>query len=151
VQQPQRGARPDMTLTSTIELRDMILPTDIGTYGPDNLMPDHHLLDLILSIAPTKVLIPSDGMVHVFDYDPLIVDIRTLAKTGHRETQEWLISQIAHLCATFDNIQGADIFLRKFPIHQESGTLGVRLTLQQDDLVKLRNAPIQHGVNNGTS
>jgi dihydroneopterin aldolase len=140
-----------MTLTSTIELRDMILPTDIGTYGPDNLMPDHHLLDLILSIAPTKVLIPSDGMVHVFDYDPLIVDIRTLAKTGHRETQEWLISQIAHLCATFDNIQGADIFLRKFPIHQESGTLGVRLTLQQDDLVKLRNAPIQHGVNNGTS
>jgi dihydroneopterin aldolase len=90
-------------------------------------------------------------MVHVFDYDPLIVDIRTLAKTGHRETQEWLISQIAHLCATFDNIQGADIFLRKFPIHQESGTLGVRLTLQQDDLVKLRNAPIQHGVNNGTS
>ena len=140
-----------MTLTSTIELRDMILQTDIGTYGPDNPMPDHHLLDLILSIAPTKVLIPSDGMVHVFDYDPLIVDIRTLAKTGHRETQEWLISQIAHLCATFDNIQGADIFLRKFPIHQESGTLGVRLTLQQDDLVKLRNAPIQHGVNNGTS
>ena len=140
-----------MTLTSTIELRDMILQTDIGTYGPDNPMPDHHLLDLILSIAPTKVLIPSDGMVHVFDYDPLIVDIRTIAKTGHRETQEWLISQIAHLCATFDNIQGADIFLRKFPIHQESGTLGVRLTLQQDDLVKLRNAPIQHGVNNGTS
>ena len=140
-----------MTLTSTIELRDMILPTDIGTYGPDNLVPDHHLLDLTLCIAPTKVLIPSDGMVHVFDYDPLIVDIRTLAKTGHRETQEWLISQIAHLCATFDNIQGAEIFLRKFPIHQESGTLGVRLTLQQDDLVKLRNAPIQHGVNNGTS
>lgn len=140
-----------MTLTSTIELRDMILKTDIGTYGLDNPMPDHHLLDLILSIAPTKVLIPSDGMVHVFDYDPLIVDIRTLAKTGHRETQEWLISQIAHLCATFDNIQGADIFLRKFPIHEESGTLGVRLTLQQDDLAKLRNAPIQHGVNNATS
>ena len=140
-----------MTLTSTIELRDMILQTDIGTYGPDNPMPDHHLLDLILSIAPTKVLIPSDGMVHVFDYDPLIVDIRTLAKTGHRETQEWLTSQIAHLCATFDNIQGADIFLRKFPIHEESGTLGVRLTLQQDDLAKLRNAPIQHGVNNATS
>tara|TARA_B100000767_G_scaffold163191_1_gene153122 strand:+ start:336 stop:758 length:423 start_codon:yes stop_codon:yes gene_type:complete len=140
-----------MTLTSTVELRDMILPTDIGTYGPDNTMPDHHLLDLILSIAPTKVLIPSDGMVHVFDYDPLIVDIRKLAKTGHRETQEWLISQIAHLCATFDNIQVADIFLRKFPIHQESGTLGVRLTLQLDDLAKLRNAPIQHGVNNATS
>jgi dihydroneopterin aldolase len=128
-----------MTLTSTIELRDMILPTDIGTFGPDNPVPDNHLLDLTLSIAPTKVLIPSDGMVHVFDYDPLIVDIQTLANTAHRETQEWLISQIAHLCAAFDNIQGADIFLRKFPVHQASGTLGVRLTLQQDDLAKLRN------------
>ena len=128
-----------MTLTSTIELRDMILPTDIGTYGPDNPVPDHHLLDLTLSIAPSKVLIPSDDMVHVFDYDSLMVDIRILANTGHRETQEWLISQIAHLCATFDNIQGAKIFLRKFPVHQESGTLGVRLTLRQDDLAKLRN------------
>ena len=140
-----------MTLTSTIELRNMILPTDIGTYGPDNPVPDHHLLDLTLSIAPTKVLIPRDGMVHVFDYDPLMVDIWTLASTGHRETQEWLISQIAHLCATFDNIQGADIFLRKFPIHQESGTLGVRLTLQHDALAKLSNAPIQRSVNNATS
>ena len=87
----------------------------------------------------TKALIQSDGMVHVFDYDPLVVNIRTLVNTGHRETQEWLISQIAHLCATFDNIQGAEIFLRKFPVHQESDTLGVRLTLRQDDLAKLRN------------
>ena len=100
-----------MTLTSTIELRDMILPTDIGTYGPDNPMPDHHLLDLTLSIAPSKVLIPSDDMVHVFDYDPLMIDIRTLANTGHRETQESLISQIAIFCATFYYIKGTEIFL----------------------------------------
>jgi hypothetical protein len=31
-----------MTMTSSIELRDMILATDIGTYGPDDPVPDHH-------------------------------------------------------------------------------------------------------------
>jgi len=128
-----------MTATSTIELRDMILPTEIGTYGPDEPVPDHHLLDLTLSVASTLVLIPHDGMDHVFDYDPLTATIQTLAKTGHRETQEWLISQIAQLCATFNDIQGVDIYLRKFPVHQASGTLGVRLTLEQDDLANLRN------------
>jgi hypothetical protein len=29
----------------------------------------------------------------VFDYDPLIADIKGLAKTGHRETQGWLMTQ----------------------------------------------------------
>ena len=48
-----------MTLTSKIELRDMLLPTKIGTYGPDDPVPDHHLLDLILSDAATQVLIPA--------------------------------------------------------------------------------------------
>ena len=128
-----------MTATSTIELRDMILPTEIGTYGTDEPVPDHHLLDLTLSVASTLVLIPHDGMDHVFYYDPLTATIQTLAKTGHRETQEWLISQIAQLCATFNDIQGVDIYLRKFPVHQASGTLGVRLTLEQDDLANLRN------------
>ena len=128
-----------MTATSTIELRDMILPTDIGTYGPNEPVPDHHLLDLTLSVAPARVLIPNDGMDHVFDYDPLIAAIQTLAKTGNRETQEWLITQIAQLCATFDDIQGVDICLRKFPVAHASGTLGVRLTLQRDDLTALRD------------
>lgn len=129
-----------MTLTSTIELRDMLLPTEIGTYGPDDPVPDHHLLDLILSVAATQVLIPSDDMAHVFDYDPLIAEILTLANTGHRETQEWLINQIVHLCAQYSDIRAADVYLRKFPVHQDSGTLGVRLTLNKNDLAELRNS-----------
>lgn len=128
-----------MTATSTIELRDMILLTNIGSYEPDEPVPDHHLLDLTLSVAPARVLIPNDGMEHVFDYDPLIAAMQTLAETGHRETQEWLVTQIAQLCATFDDIQSVDICLRKFPVAHASGTLGVRLTLQQDDLTALRD------------
>ena len=88
-----------MAVTSSIELKDMILTTDIGTYGPDDIVPDHHLLDLTLDIAATRMLITTDCMAHVFDYDPLIADIKTLAATGHHETQEWLVTQIVLLCA----------------------------------------------------
>ena len=127
-----------MTITSSIELKDMVLVTDIGTYGPDDPVPDHHLLDLTLNIAPAQVLIPQDGMAHVFDYDPLIADIQVLAATGHRETQEWLITQIIKLCAQYTDIHGVDVYLRKFPVDQGTGTLGVRLGMGQSALAALR-------------
>ena len=127
-----------MTIATSIELRDMILETDIGTYGPDDPVPDHHLLDLTLDIAPKQVLIPQDGMAYVFDYDPLIADVKVLAKTGHRETQEWLIKQIVGLCAQYQDIQGVDVYLRKSPVDHGTGTLGVRLRAEHDDLTTLR-------------
>ena len=60
---------------ASIELKDLKLDTKIGTYGPNDVVPDYHLLDLTLWIDPKLVLIPQDGMDHVFDYDPLIVEI----------------------------------------------------------------------------
>ena len=135
-----------MTMTSSIELRDMILATDIGTYGPGDPVPDHHLLDLILNIAADRVMISQDGMAHVFDYDPLIAQIKGLAATGQRETQEWLMTQIVHLCAQYPDICGIEVYLRKFPVeagadHNGTGTLGVRLNVGHSDLTALRMSP----------
>ncbi|MDB4213529.1 hypothetical protein N9741_01510 [Octadecabacter sp.] len=71
-------------------------------------------------------------------YDPLIADIKTLAATGRRDTQEWLATQIVRLCAQYPEIEGACVHLRKFPVSEGSGTLGVRLTVTQGDLEALR-------------
>lgn len=123
-----------MPIISTIELKHLMLDTNIGTYGSEDVVPDHHLLDLSLTISGSAVLIPEDGMAHVFDYDPLIADILKLAKQGHRDTQEWLITQIVGLCASYSEIMGAEIFLRKTPVHAGSGTLGVRISVDHDAL-----------------
>jgi dihydroneopterin aldolase len=128
-----------MPLISTIELRDMILPTKIGTYGLDDVVPDHHLLDLILVVDASRVLIPSDNMAHVFDYDPMISAIHKVAGSGHRATQEWLISEIAKICTHYPDIKSAEIYLRKFPVFAQSGTLGLRVSLNEDNLAKIRN------------
>ena len=56
-------------------MRDLQLRTDIGSYGPHEVVPDAHVLDLTLWLAPALVLIAQDGMAHVFDYDPLVVEI----------------------------------------------------------------------------
>ena len=127
-----------MTRNGVIELKDLVLKTDIGTYGPGDQVPDHHVLDLKLHIPPSKILIPADDMAHVFDYDPLIAEIKTLALSGHRETQEWLMTQIAQLCATYAEIKAVEIYLRKFPAADGTGTLGVRLTVDHDDFEHLR-------------
>ena len=41
--------------TAVIELRDLQLKTDIGTYGPEDVKPDVHVLDLTLGIDVDQV------------------------------------------------------------------------------------------------
>lgn len=127
-----------MNLSSTIELRDLRIETDIGTYGPDDTVPDHHWLDLTLEIRPERVLIDTDGMDRVFDYDPLVVEIDRLAADGHYETQERLMTRIVQACAACPDVIGLEIGLRKTPVRQGSGSLGVRLRLDAAALAPWR-------------
>ena len=129
---------PTLPKHSYVELKDLQLATRIGTYGPKDVVPDAHLLDLTLTIAPELVLIAQDGMEYVFDYDPLISQIDALARDEHYETQERLITRIAEACAAYPAIQRLDICLRKRPVLSGSGTLGVRLVLDAEDLAILR-------------
>jgi dihydroneopterin aldolase len=126
------------TSSAVVELRDLQLKTDIGTYGPDDTRPDVHLLDLTLAISVNQVVISQDGMAHVFDYDPLIAEIDRLAADGHYETQERLITRIAIACAAYPAIQWIEICLKKSPVRSGSGSLGVRLTLDEIATDELR-------------
>ena len=127
--------------TAVIELRDLHLTTDIGTYGPHDTRPDVHLLDLTLGISVNQVVIEHDGMSQVFDYDPLIFEIDRLAADGHYETQERLITRIANACAQHPAIQHIEIGLRKSPVRAGTGSLGVRLVLDEPATHALRMKP----------
>jgi len=127
-----------MSLAS-IELRDLKLQTEIGTYGPDAIIPKQHLLDLKLWIDAKLVLISQDVMENVFDYDPLIIEIDRLAGDCHYETQERLITRIIEACAKYSEIKALDIGLRKLPVHAESGSLGVRVSVDSLSLNNFRS------------
>ena len=124
--------------SAVIELRDLHLKTEIGTYGPLDTRPDLHILDLTLGISVDKVLIAQDRMAQVFDYDPLILEIDRLAADGHYETQERLITRIAGACAAHLAIKHMVIRLRKLPVLAGSGSLGVCLTLDEITTEALR-------------
>lgn len=127
-----------MSCTASIELRGLSLKTQIGSYKEGDIIPDEHLLDLTLWIDSNLVLISQDKMDHVFDYDPLVVEIEKLAMDGHYETQERLMTRIVEACASYPQIQSLEISLRKSPVRNSSGSLGVRLSVDQEDLSKLR-------------
>ena len=127
------------THLACVELRDLHLKTNIGTYGPHDVVPDAHVLDLTLWLSPALVLIAQDGMSHVFDYDPLVAEIDRLAADGHYETQERLITRIVHACAAYREIEALDIGLRKSPVRQGSGALGVRVSVDAHTLNALRH------------
>lgn len=124
--------------SAIIELRDLQLKTDIGTYGPMDTRPDCHILDLTLGISVEQVLITQDDMANVFDYDPLILEIDRLAVDGHYETQERLINRIANACAAHRCIKHMTISLKKSPVRAGSGSLGVCLTLDEITTETLR-------------
>lgn len=126
-----------MKTEAFIELRDLFLKTQIGTYGPNDPRPDHHLLDLTLGIDTNKVLISTDTMMNVFDYDPLIAEIDRLAGDSHYETQERLMTRIAQACAVYSEIKTIEISLRKAPVRNCNGSLGVRLILNERSIREL--------------
>jgi len=127
-----------MTTIARIELKDLEIQTQIGTYAPGAVIPKQHLLDLTLWIQPQLVLISEDVMENVFDYDPLVVEIDSLAGDRHYETQERLISRIVQACTQYPEIESLEIGLRKLPVRAGSGSLGVRLLVDQEALVSLR-------------
>ena len=131
-----RSIRP--TLSARIDLTDLVLPTRIGTYGPDDTVPEAHVLDLRLEIDPGLVLIKGDGMDHVFDHDPLVAEIDRLARECPYDTQEWLMTRIARACAARPGITALQIASRKHPVRDGSGALRLRLTLDAADLFRLR-------------
>jgi dihydroneopterin aldolase len=126
--------------SAVIELRDLQLKTDIGTYGTLDIRPDIHLLDLTLGIGSHLVLIAKDEMANVFDYDPLMAEIDRLAEDGHYETQERLMTRIAQACVAYPDILSIDIRLRKAPVRRGNGVLGVRLSLNQAATQDLRHS-----------
>lgn len=126
--------------TSCIELKDLWLETQIGTYSAEEAIPRQHFLDLTLWIDPQLVLITKDAMEYVFDYDPLVLEIDRLANDGPYETQERLMTRIVEACAKHSEIQSIEISLRKLPIRNESGSLGVRLIVDQSSLISIRTS-----------
>jgi dihydroneopterin aldolase len=128
-----------MTRKARIELRDLHLPAAIGTYGPNNVLPDAHVLDLTLMISPDLVQVASDKMAEVFDYDPLIAEIADIARSRTFETQEYLMTLIARACAAYNEIMGVDLSLRKSPVLGGTGSLGVRLIIEAEELAALRH------------
>ena len=128
-----------MSCTASIELRGLSLKTQIGTYQDGDIIPDEHLLDLTLWIDSNLVLITKDEMSRVFDYDPLVLEIERLAIDGHYETQERLMTRIVQACAACPQIQSLEISLKKSPVRNNSGSLGVRLRVGKEDLSNMRN------------
>ena len=129
-----------MTAQAFVELRELALNTQIGTYGPLDTPPDTHLLDLTLGIGSHRVLIAKDEMADVFDYDPLMAEIDRLAEDGHYETQERLMTRIAQACVAYPDILSIDIRLRKAPVRRGTGVLGVRLSLNEAATQDLRHS-----------
>jgi FolB domain-containing protein len=127
-----------MITNACIELRDLELSTEIGTYGPGDVVPKKHLLDLTLWIDSKLVLISKDLMESVFDYDPLVNEIDQLARDGHYETQERLMTRIVEACAKHLEIEAIEIGLKKLPVRAETGSLGVRLSVDSAMLNSLR-------------
>lgn len=127
-----------MTSQARIELRDLHLPVSIGTYGPRDVVPDAHVLDLNLIIAADLVQIASDDMGCVFDYDPLICAIDTIARSQTFATQEYLMTLIVAACAAYRQIVALDISLKKYPVLAGTGSLGVWLSVPAEELAALR-------------
>jgi dihydroneopterin aldolase len=108
----------------------------IGHYPAGMVAPELHLLDLILTISADHVLVSTDEMSQVFDYDPLLSEIAQIAGVQHYTTQEYLLTRIVQACAAYPQIIALEAQLYKSPVL--GGSVGIQLVLGADDLDSLR-------------
>ena len=128
-----------MTKHAQIRLNDLTLPCTIGTYEADDIIPDAHVLDMVLYLDKSWVVIDADQMNRVFDYDPLIRKILQIAATEKYETQEYLMSLIFQCCFVHAEVHAAELFLRNSPV-RDDGSLGVQVTLTRAEFEDMRAA-----------
>ncbi len=128
-----------MTKHAQIRLNDLTLPCSIGTYETDDIVPDAHVLDIVLYLDKSWVVIDADQMDRVFDYDPLIRKILQIAAAEKYETQEYLMSLIFQCCFVHAEVHAAELFLRKSPV-RDDGSLGVQVTLTRAEFEDTRSA-----------
>ncbi|NDH74375.1 MAG: dihydroneopterin aldolase [Rhodobacteraceae bacterium] len=128
-----------MTKHAQIRLNDLTLPCTIGTYEADDIIPDAHVLDMVLYLDKSWVVIDADQMNRVFDYDPLISKILQIAATEKYETQEYLMSLIFQCCFVHAEVHAAELFLRKSPV-RDDGSLGIQVTLTRAEFEDMRSA-----------
>jgi dihydroneopterin aldolase len=128
-----------MTKHAQIRLNDLTLPCTIGTYEADDIIPDAHVLGMVLYLDKSWVVIDADQMNRVFDYDPLIRKILQIAATEKYETQEYLMSLIFQCCFVHAEVHAAELFLRKSPV-RDDGSLGVQVTLTRAEFEDMRSA-----------
>ena len=128
-----------MTKHAQIRLNDLTLPCSIGTYEADDIIPDAHVLDMVLYLDKSWVVIDADQMNRVFDYDPLISKILQIAATEKYETQEYLMSLIFQCCFAHAEVHAAELFLRKSPV-RDDGSLGGQVTLTRAEFEDTRSA-----------
>lgn len=128
-----------MTPHAQIRLNDLTLHCSIGTYGEDDIIPDAHVLDMVLYLNKSWVVIDADQMDRVFDYDPLIRKILQIAAADKYETQEYLMSLIFQCCFEHNEVHAAELFLRKSPVRND-GSLGVQVTLTRAEFEDISSA-----------
>lgn len=125
-------------LIGAINLKNIRVDAAIGTYGPDDIVPDVQLLDLILQTSSTLILIAEYGMAGVFDYDPLLAEIDQLARDCSYETEERLVTRIVSAGAAYPQIEALEVALSKKLAPGSAGSVGVRLALDAAALATMR-------------
>ena len=83
--------------------------------------------------------VSADDMALIFDYDPLVAEIEQIARSQKFETQEYLLTLISRACAGYKQIIAMEMYLRKRPVLNGTGSLGVRLVFDAEGMAALRN------------
>ena len=91
-----------------------------------------------LTASEVKAVRPSDKPIKLSDGEGLYLLVQPnsakywrLAADKHYETQERLITRIVKACAAYAEIISLEIILRKQPVLNDSGSLGVRLCMDR--------------------
>ena len=115
-----------------IVFENLDLAIRIGAYASEKLAPQRVRLSIEMLVVPPVVL-ASDHLEEVVNYDTIHGAIMALADAPHVELQETLAETVARICLAPPDVAAVEVYVRKVDVYPDCDSVGIRILRTRQD------------------
>jgi dihydroneopterin aldolase len=118
-------------------VRDMVLSASVGIYPHEHQDRQRVRINVDLAVnddtALAGLMVGSDELARVVNYEKIVASVRTIVGTGHTRLVETMAERIAEACLADARVRIARIRVEKLDIFADAASAGVEVERQRPE------------------
>ncbi|MBC8013977.1 MAG: dihydroneopterin aldolase [Methyloceanibacter sp.] len=105
-------------------MRDLVLDVEIGVYTNEKGVTQRVRFSVDVDVMPVTLAL-DDDIARAFDYDTIVIGIKTIIARGHINLVETLAEEVARHCLAHPRAASVKVVIEK--LDKEPGAVGVEI------------------------